>query len=538
MLACSGRVGPTPTMQKPLRPFHARLELAARPRRAFVPLLCAAAALAGFVAAAAPAPLQGPATAAPARQSPAATTLGTAAKGAPALERALASVSLDSMKADLYFLASDEMRGRDTPSPEQRIAARYLRSRVQRLGFEPGGGNGSFLYEYPLPIPVFVAENTSAKLELGAETIELKWAEHYFLRDSSYGKRSVSGGLVWGGALESEDVSGIPVAGAWVVVQPLERMPSRPVLEALETAGATGVVVLPFGDVAKQFAELEKRAESARNNRIQWRGSKDAAKFPVLHLTPPVAAQLEAVIPEVRTVGMQIPARLSETCDYGLGDSVMLENVCAFWRGTDPELADEVILISAHYDHVGVRADGDVYNGADDNASGTTGMLALADALAAYGPMRRSVMLIWVSGEEKNLWGSAAWTKAPSLPEGTRPLCNINIDMIGRNAPNQILITPTNVHPAYSLLTKTAEKHAAAEGFTDLGSADAYWRRSDHVNFADNLKIPVAFLFTDIHEDYHKVTDTADKIDYDKASRVVRLVVRMLEDLQVDQPQF
>jgi Zn-dependent M28 family amino/carboxypeptidase len=202
-------------------------------------------------------------------------------------------------------------------------------------------------------------------------------------------------------------------------------------------------------------------------------------------------------------------------------------------------LKDEVILISAHYDHVGVRtSDGDVFNGADDNASGTSGMLAIADALAAYGPMRRSVMLIWVSGEEKGLYGSAAWTKNPSVPEGVKPLCNINIDMIGRNAPNQLLITPTSKHPAYSLLTKTAEQHAAAEGFTDLGSADEYWRRSDHANFAQNLKIPVAFLFTDIHKDYHEVTDTADKIDYDKASRVVRLVLRMLEDLQVDKPQF
>jgi hypothetical protein len=534
MLADSGRVGSTLTMQNTVRPFHALSGLAVRPRRALVPSLCVATVLAGVVAAAAPAPLHWSAGVPSAGQAPVVTA---PAPSTAALERALASVSLDSLKADLFFLASDELRGRDTPSPEQRIAARYLRSRVQRLGFQPGGGNGSFLYEYPWAQQGLDVANTGATLELGGATQKLEWAKDYFLRDGSYGKRSVSGGLVWGGAFESFDSP--QVTGAWVVIQPLERMPSRRDFQALETAGAVGVIVLPFGDVEKQYAELAKRNESYRDNRLTSGRGKDEPRFPVVHLAPRVAAELEAVFPAERTVGMQLPARLSETCDFGRREDVMLENVCAFWPGSDPELKDEVILISAHYDHVGVRSsDGDVFNGADDNASGTTGMLAIADALAAYGPMRRSVMLIWVSGEEKGLYGSAAWTKSPSLPEGTRGICNINIDMIGRNAPNQLLITPTKAHPAYSLLTKTAEQHAAAEGFTDLGSADEYWRRSDHMNFADNMKIPVAFLFTDVHEDYHQVTDTADKIDYDKASRVVRLVLRMLQELQVDQPQF
>ena len=83
---------------------------------------------------------------------------------------------------------------------------------------------------------------------------------------------------------------------------------------------------------------------------------------------------------------------------------------------------------------MGYRANGDIYNGADDNGSGTCGLLAIAEALKEYGPMRRSVMLIWVSAEEKGLLGSEAWTKDPYLPGGLKPLCNINIDMIGRNA--------------------------------------------------------------------------------------------------------
>lgn len=475
----------------------------------------------------------GAALAAPGRAQATATALE------PALQRALDSVDQEAMRGDLYFLASDEMKGRDTPSPEQRIAARYLQARVRRLGFQPGGRDGKFLYEYVWPQAGLDEANTHATMTIGGADLQLAWARDYFLARGAFGKREVDGPLVWAGGFEDADLAGIDVAGAWLVGRPKERMPSNRRMRQLEEAGAAGIVVLPFGDVEKQQKELERTNGWYRGAKLTGGGGEDKEEFPVVHLGARIAATLEAALPPDTKPGTKLEARLRERCDYGKRQDAVLENVCAFWPGSDPKLKEEVILISAHYDHVGVRSsDGDVFNGADDNGSGTTGLLAIADALKAYGPMRRSVMLIWVSGEEKGLFGSAAWTKDPSLPGGTRPLCNINIDMIGRNAPNQLLITPTKAHEAYSLLTKTAERHAGAEGFTDLGSADEYWRRSDHMNFADNLKIPVAFLFTDVHEDYHQVTDTPDKIDYDKASRVVRLVLRMLHDLQVDQPEF
>jgi Zn-dependent M28 family amino/carboxypeptidase len=211
-----------------------------------------------------------------------------------------------------------------------------------------------------------------------------------------------------------------------------------------------------------------------------------------------------------------------------------LENVCALWPGNDPKLAHEVVIVSAHYDHVGLEG-GKVHPGADDNGSGSMGLLALAEALVEYGPLRRSVLLLWVSGEEKGLWGSAAWTKAPTLSEGQRAICNLNIDMIGRNAPDYLLITPTRKLPHFNGLTRLAEELAPLEGFPRLGSADDYWERSDHRNFAVNLGIPVAFLFSDVHADYHRPTDTVEKIDNDKVRRVARLVLRMLDALQEDE---
>jgi Zn-dependent M28 family amino/carboxypeptidase len=143
-------------------------------------------------------------------------------------------------------------------------------------------------------------------------------------------------------------------------------------------------------------------------------------------------------------------------------------------------------------------------------------------------------MLMWVSGEEKGLWGSQAWTEDPFLPDGREPICNINMDMIGRNEPEKLLVTPTKkLTKEYNGLVRLTEKLAPLEGFPVLGSADKYYSRSDHYNFA-KMGLPVMFLFDDVHEDYHQPTDDADKIDYDKIRRVMRLVLRVIDGLQTD----
>jgi Zn-dependent M28 family amino/carboxypeptidase len=249
-----------------------------------------------------------------------------------------------------------------------------------------------------------------------------------------------------------------------------------------------------------------------------------------------VALLTAAKEPETPKSGAQI-ADLEETRVVLNGGRIDCENVCGLWPGSDPALAEETILVTAHYDHVGV-INGEIYNGADDNGSGTCGLMAIAEALTKAGPMRRSVMLMWVSGEEKGLWGSKAWTENPFLPGDHKPICDINIDMIGRNAPEKLLVTPTKDRPKdYNGLTRLAERLAPLEGFPTLGSADEYYTRSDHYNFA-KMGLPVTFLFDDVHEDYHRPTDDVDKIDYDKIRRVVRLVVRMLDGLQVDRPEL
>jgi len=204
-------------------------------------------------------------------------------------------------------------------------------------------------------------------------------------------------------------------------------------------------------------------------------------------------------------------------------------NVVAIFPGSDPTLRNEYVVLSAHMGHVGVgrpvRGDS-IYNGADDDASGTSSLLEVAEAFASL-PVRpaRSILFLAVSGEEKGLLGSAYFSDNPTVPIGSI-VANVNIDMIGRNAPDDIVVIGKN----YSSLGGVVER-AAAENrqLVGLNPADDRWPterfffRSDHFNFA-RKEIPAVFFFAGTHDDYHEPSDEVELLDTDKAARVARLV--------------
>ena len=485
--------------------------------------------------------LVGPGTAASGVGAAATTAVSPLPGGG--LEAALKAIQPDKIEADLTFFASDEMRGRDTPSPELEMAARFIESRLEKLGFEPGAGQ-DFFHEYALEQRKIDPETSELVFEQGSSRAELTFAEDYFLYSTrDFRDLENSGPVIFCGTGQSEELERAELAGAWALCFDSELSASRR-RRNVEKTEALGLIVMPAPATGSDpFPEKFRRTTEVALKGVaslpRPSGSERKAVLPQLFLSRAAGLELLSLAaargetpPESWTP--ELGAKLARATEKRVaGGRIQVENVCGFWPGSDPELAKEVLIVSAHYDHVGVN-NGQIFNGADDNGSGSMGLLAIAEALSNYGPMRRSVMLIWVSGEEKGLWGSAAWTRDPTLPAGTRAVCDINIDMIGRNAPDYLLITPSPARPEYSGLTKLAEELGDLEGFPELGSADDYWARSDHMNFANNLDIPVAFLFSDVHEDYHKPTDTPDKIDYDKIHRVARLVVRMLDRLQAD----
>ena len=229
-----------------------------------------------------------------------------------------------------------------------------------------------------------------------------------------------------------------------------------------------------------------------------------------------------------------------EDCDvgfvkklFGKRKRIKGENVLGFIEGTD--LKEELIIITAHYDHLG-KHDSLVFNGADDDGSGTVAALEIAEAFmlakkAGKGP-RRSVLIMPVSGEEKGLLGSKYYTTHPIYPL-KNTVANLNIDMIGRlddwhDTANYVYLIGADrlsqeLHDISEQVNKEYIGLNLDYKFNEEDDPNRYYYRSDHYNFAKN-NIPVIFYFNGVHEDYHKVTDTVEKIDFQKIETITRLV--------------
>jgi len=210
------------------------------------------------------------------------------------------------------------------------------------------------------------------------------------------------------------------------------------------------------------------------------------------------------------------------------------ENVIAYIRGS--EKPDEFVVISAHYDHLGMDGE-EVYNGADDDGSGTSAVLEIAQAFqkakkAGYGP-KRSILFLNLTGEEEGLYGSKYYTSHPIFPLANT-VANLNIDMVGRvdkkhkNKPDYIYLIGADKLSIdlHKLSEETNKKYTHLKldyKYNDESDPNRFYYRSDHYNFAKN-NIPVIFYFNGVHEDYHKITDTADKINYELLAKRTQLV--------------
>lgn len=211
------------------------------------------------------------------------------------------------------------------------------------------------------------------------------------------------------------------------------------------------------------------------------------------------------------------------------------ENVVAFIEGS--EFPDEIIILSAHLDHVGMDDEGNVFNGADDDGSGTIAMLEMAEAFqaavkAGKGP-KRSILFLHVTGEEIGLYGSRYYTENPIFPlENT--VCNLNTDMIGRidpekaDTPNYIYLIGSDKlsQELHDVSEEVAKKYSDLKidyTYNDENDPNRFYYRSDHYNFAKN-NVPIIFYFNGVHADYHKISDTPDKIEYDLMAKRTKLI--------------
>ena len=210
------------------------------------------------------------------------------------------------------------------------------------------------------------------------------------------------------------------------------------------------------------------------------------------------------------------------------------ENVLAFIEGS--EKPDEILVLSAHLDHIG-QHDGEIYSGADDDGSGTVALLEIAEAfhkakIAGHGP-KRSILILHVTGEEKGLFGSRFYAENPVFPLANT-IANINVDMIGRvdpehkDAPNYVYVIgadrlSTGLDAAVTKANKNLIDFKLDYKYNDRNDPERIYYRSDHYNFAKK-GVPAVFFFSGIHEDYHQPTDTPDKIDYPLMTKRTKLI--------------
>lgn len=475
-----------------------------------------------------------------------------------ALEDALNAVDAEKIKTDLFYVAADERGGRGTPSKGQSETADYIEKRVREFGWTSGTQDGTYRHKYQLWGSFFDNENTRLTfIKDGKEESFVPEQDYFYTSIHKTAQPQIlDGEIVFLGALPESGLEENALKNKWVVVYDSNQEPEIQ-RAILSRAGAKGIIVVPGPD-STEFRYERKLHSLMENYRVdphQQNGCQDNGCKKVIDeimLTPKAASRLLSILATpaslFRPKKPAFPGLTLLHNNAAVSNSVKIkdsrvpldnpfmaqaENVAAFWQGSDPELSKEVIVLTAHYDHLGTK-NGTIYNGADDNGSGTVGLLALAEAIAKLNP-KRSIMLLWVSGEEKGLLGSEAWVKDyqknPWLPNGGKLVANINMDMISRNDPKQFSLTPSPRHRRYNVISKTATELAELEGFTKVNSGDRYYSRSDQYNFAEILGIPVAFLTVDEHEDYHRSTDDPEKSDYDKIRRITRMFVRVIDAL-------
>ncbi|PYR42028.1 MAG: peptidase M28 [Acidobacteria bacterium] len=506
------------------------------------------------------------------------------------------SIRQDDLRADLFFLAGDAMRGRLTDTEENRATADFIRSRFERMGLKPAAPNGSYFETYNLMTATLAPDEAANALEIaGADGLVRRLREGQEFYPHRFSASGVAAApVVFAGFgisaphLGYDDYRG-DVKGKIVLAldhEPGERDPNSPFdgvvtsepstawRKALAAQDAGAAAVLFVADVhnhpgASNFEAAARAYWPEKPPRIpaytlaSW---ADRIRIPVAQISPALAASL--VAPSGRT--LEDLAKASETArgftPVALGAAKVTvraavdrhvvpdRNVVALVEGSDPRLKNEWVIVSAHFDHNG--ADGtQIFNGADDNGSGTVALLEIAEAygLAAKGGQRprRSVLFAAWNSEERGLLGAWAFTEQPLVPLASIAAV-LNMDMIGRNEEIPVgggarfggLEVQTAESNANALnlmafskvpdITAEVEKANGAIGLElkkryDNNSSNLL-RRSDQWPFLQR-GVPAMGFITGLHPDYHTQYDRPEKINYVKMEKIARLVHQVSWDI-------
>ena len=468
------------------------------------------------------------------------------------------------LQQHVAYLASDELEGRASGTRGNELAARYIADQFGSYGLNPAGDNGTWFQSFQVLSKVEADDQNNMKISAGKRSSSLALKTE-FIPLSYSADTAVTAGVVFVGygiaadTLNYNDYANVDVSGKIAVIlrySPDYGKPDSkfydyaPLYRKVFTArekGAAGVILVTGPADEEKPSLVPLRAERGLSSSgiaavsttapivdslLRWSGSKKnlrALQQSIYDTKAPESFEVRGVTVAMRTHITKIYASTA--------------NVVGYLEGNDPQLKNETIVLGAHFDHLGLGGPGSgslqpdtvaIHNGADDNASGTSALMEIAQALSAErGILKRSYVFIAFTGEEMGLLGSAHYVKNPAVPL-ERTTAMFNLDMVGRLRDSALTVEGIGTSPLWKpLLEKENELFHFRLKLGQGGTGP-----SDHASFYAK-DIPVLFFFTGLHDDYHRPSDDWDKINYEGERQVAQFAFQVANDLDAaEKPAF
>jgi hypothetical protein len=456
-------------------------------------------------------------------------------------------------------LAAPEMAGRATGSPGMERAARYIATEFERASLQPRGDAGSYFQAFDVVTGIRLGDGNRLRLRSGGAGQEYLVGQDFIpfsFSDSGRGEGEVvfAGYGITAPELSYDDYAGVDVAGKIVLLlsnEPRERDPDSPfrrpeayrytevrykVLNAREH-GARGVILvtnpLAHGEEPEQLFAIRGITSISQSGILAVNTLRRVAEV-ILAGTGRSLGDLQLAIDrDLRPQSFAVPGLSVEIAVHLVHEHGRAWNVIGMLPGTDPALREQAAVVGAHYDHLGLGGEtslapsryGTIHPGADDNASGVAGVIGLARIFAASGGARRTLIFVAFAGEEMGLLGSTQYVRAPPI-RLDRTVAMLNMDMIGRLRGDALYVFGVDTGKEFREALEAANRGV---GLTLRIRGDGYGP-SDHTPFYAKDR-PVLMFFTGPHEDYHRPSDTSDKIDAAGLARVLRLIAGTLRPL-------
>ena len=429
---------------------------------------------------------------------------------------------MDPALAHVRYLADDALGGRGAGTDGARCAAQYIADQFEAIGLDGAGPNGSYFQGFPMRAGSVLGAGSTLRTPQSTYTLTEEWIPFGYSASGA-----ITGTLLYGGdginrpRSRNNEYATLDLAGRIVVVEDGDlRSPSSRALQTDAHFKASVAAGRNAGGMLILLGDGDELPDLAGETRA-------ALRIPVAALRGEAADRIRqaAQSGDRAFLAASVQPRAVEA-----------RNVAALLPGSDPSLADEVLILGAHYDHLGLGGEGSldpealgmVHNGADDNASGTSGLIEIARRLTD-GDRRtaRSVLFLAFAAEEKGLWGSAHYVRNPLVPMNNS-IAMLNMDMIGRLEGRTLTVMGVGTAEEWTDVLRAANE-STARPLSIATSPDGFGP-SDHSSFYGE-GLPVLHFFSNTHVDYHRPSDDWDKVDIEGLDRIVDLVSEVALDM-------